>query len=240
MRLAKLISILFCLSHSGLVWSQKDVGGFIQFSTGVSFPLGDFGSNNANKVNAGLARNGFAFQLLLGHKVSGKLGAFGSAQLLANPLDVSALERSVNQQNPDFEWKADGGLWTMTGVNFGAQLSHNFEKAAIDLRISTGALNFLLPQIELKTANTTGVKASLLQQEQRSTAWPIGIGSTFKWEYKYGKVLLLNADLVNANPLFKEVKTTLQVDGANPVISFESYKQRYIAYSLGIGWGLVF
>src|SRR5690606_21715983 len=114
---------------------------------------------------------------------------------------------------------------------------------AIDLRLGGGALNFLSPDLIIKGSPlTSGVSAAKYTQfQKKASAWTLAGGLTFKYEFRYGWVILMNADYLRASVNFNEVQTQTEIEGQG-VIGRETvtYTQKFQMLLLTTGVGLVF
>lgn len=222
---------------------QKDVGGFAHASLGVSLPMGDFASTDGNNPAAGYAKTGVNINALFGHKIHKQFGMFAMVMFDAHGVNKQALTRNLNQISGSYHWEAEGAIWTLTGVTFGPHFSQNFKKSAFDLRFGIGALNFISPKLTINgTPVTSGAgKASYVQKEKKSSAWMLGGGMTFKYEIKWGWVLLLNADYYQANPEFENVETVTEIEGQpDKTVDVISFSQEFKMLQLTTGVGIVF
>ncbi|MHB1279280.1 MAG: hypothetical protein ACYC1Q_12895 [Bacteroidia bacterium] len=232
-----LLSLVFC----SLAQAQQDVGGFFHVTVGVSLPEGDFASNAPDNTAAGYANTGFTVNALFGHKIHKRFGGFAMLSFAAHPIDHVALSESLNQNAGTYQWKAEQAFWSVTGFTFGPQWSYNFKKAAIDFRLSAGALNFISPELVIRgTSLSSEPPAVYTRKKSQASSLVLGGGITFKYEVKWGWVILANADYFAARPEFLQVEQNMQIDGQDPVRSFSDFKQEFIMLQFGTGVGYVF
>lgn len=237
----RLIILLLSLAYFGLAQAQQDVGGFFHVTLGVSLPEGDFASDAADNTAAGYANTGFTVNALFGHKIHKKFGGFAMLSFAALPVDHVALSEALNKNAGSYQWKAERAFWSVTGFTFGPQWSHNFKKAALDFRLSAGALNFISPELVIQgISRTTEPPAVYTRKKSQASSLVLGGGVTFKYEIKWGWVLLANADYFAARPEFLQVEQITQIEGQAPDQSFSDFKQEFIMLQFGTGVGYVF
>ena len=225
----------------GLAKAQQDVGGFFHFTLGVSLPKGDFASSAPDNAAAGFAKTGFTMNVLFGHKIHKKFGGFAMLMVSAHPIDNKAFSAALNQNASSYVWSSDRAFWSVTGFTFGPQFSHNFKKAAFDLRLGAGALNFISPELVVKgTPVNSDPPATYTQKQSRSSSLVLGGGMTLKYEVKWGWVILANADYYAARPEFLQVEQILEIEGQDPEQNFSDFQQEFIMFQLGMGVGYVF
>lgn len=224
-----------------LAQAQQDVGGFFHLSLGVSLPEGDFASDAPDNSAAGYANTGLTINALFGHKIHKKFGGFAMLTFAGHPIDHIALSAALNQNASSYQWKAERAFWSVTGFTFGPQLSHNFKKAAVDFRLSAGALNFISPELVIHgTSQASGPPAVYTRKKSQASSLVLGGGLTFKYEIKWGWVILANADFFAAKPEFLEVEQITEIEGQTPDQSFTDFKQEFIMLQFGTGVGYVF
>lgn len=233
--------LFILLIVTGAAKAQQDVGGFFHLTAGISLPEGDFASTAPDNNAAGYAKNGFTFSALFGHKIHKRFGGFAMLSLAAHPTDNAALSRALNQNSNAYVWKAEKSIWSVTGFTFGPQYSVNFKKAAIDFRLSAGALNFISPEFVIQGTNTSGgPSATFTQKESRTSSLVIGGGASYKYEIKWGWVILVNADFFSAKPEFIDVEQITEVEGQNPQSTQVNFQQQFMMLQFGAGVGYVF
>lgn len=238
MKLRLLFLLLVCF---GTANAQHDVGGFFHVTAGVSLPSGDFQSTNIDDPASGYATTGLTINALFGHKIYKQFGAFAMLSFTAHGTNFKAIEDGLNKQASAYTWKAQQGFWSVTGFTFGPQFSQNFKKMAVDFRLAGGVLNFISPTLELSgVSNTTGPAAKYTMKEKRSSAGLIGGGLTIKYEVKWSWVILVNADLFFARPVFSEVEEVTEIEGQDPVITYTTFQQEFRMSQFGLGVGYVF
>jgi len=233
-----LILLLVCF---GTAKAQQGVGGFLHVTGGLSFPSGDFQNTDPNNPAAGYARTGFTINALLGHKIYKQFGAFAMLSFTAHRTNSQAIENGLNQQASSYKWKAKQDLWTVTGFTFGPQFSQNFKKMAVDFRLAAGVLNFISPNLALTgTSINGGPAAKYTMKNKRASAGILGGGITLKYEVKRSWVILANADLFIANPLFSDVEEVTEIEGQDPIITYTTFRQEFKMAQFGLGIGYVF
>lgn len=238
MRTFLLILLLVCF---GTAKAQRDVGGFFHATAGVSRPSGDFKSTSADNPASGYAGAGASFKLLFGHKIHKQFGAFAMLSLTAHGVNSKPLESQLNAQTPNYTWTSNQSFWTVTGFTFGPQFSQNFKKMAIDVRLAGGVLNFISSNVVLNGVSSAGGPDAKYQiKDKRSSSGIVGGGMTLKYEFKWSWVVLVNADLFYAKPVFAEIETVAEFGNQNPSSSFDSFEQEFRMTQIGLGIGYVF
>jgi hypothetical protein len=236
----KLLFFLLIL-NALMAKAQQDVGGFLHVTMGVSLPQSDFASKDLNNPAAGYAHIGFTTNALFGHKIHNKWGAYVMLSLTAHAVDKEALSATINQRIPGYTWSVNPAFWSVSGLIFGPQFSHNFKKAAVDFRLGTGALNFISPALDCSGISTSGNQtASFKQQEVRASSLVLSAGFTYKYEIKWGWVLLFNADYFSASPTFNGIEQVLSEPGLTPDTREISYQKAFRMLQGGMGLGYVF
>ncbi|TNE80599.1 MAG: hypothetical protein EP332_07110 [Bacteroidetes bacterium] len=239
MRKSLILFLLICVASVAM--AQEKVGGFIHVSAGLSTPQGDFGSSDASNARAGFAKGGPSLGVLLGHKIAGPFGMFGQFTNSFCLIDREGLANSLSGTG-NYSWSSDMAAWRLTGFSFGPHLSFNLKRSAFDIRTSVGAMTYFSPELNLSgSSQTGGSDASLKQLSTRSSSWTLGVGLTYKYEVKWGFVLLANAEYLMGNPNFVDVQTELYLDGVGLISEQKStYQQGFRMLNLELGCGWVF
>ncbi len=239
MRIALLTLLLSCYVLQSQ--AQEKVGGFFHLSLGVSIPQGDFGSSESSNTEAGFAQAGPSIGVLLGHKISGPFGMFGQFTNSFCFIDRVGLGESLSGIG-SYSWQSDAAIWRLTGFSFGPHLSFNMKRSALDIRGSLGAMSYFSPELNLRgSSQQGGPDASFKQLQTRSSSWTIGMGMTYKYEVKWGFVLLANAEYLSGNPKFVDVQSEFYLDGVGLIDSGRSsYQQKFRMLNLELGCGWVF
>lgn len=221
--------------------AQEKVGGFFHANLGIALPQGDFGNSDGSNPESGFAKAGPSFGLLLGHKISGPFGMFGQFTGSVCFIDREGLGQSLAGIG-NYTWKSDFAAWRLTGFSFGPHVSFNMKHAALDIRGSVGAMSYFSPELNLRGTNQQGgADASFKQLSTRSSSWTLGVGLTYKYEVKWGFVLLANADYLAGNPKFVDVQSEFYLDGTGLIDSGKSsYQQKFRMLNLQVGCGWVF
>ncbi|MBI1221551.1 MAG: hypothetical protein GC180_03015 [Bacteroidetes bacterium] len=221
--------------------AQQDVGGFLHVGIGTSISSGDFGATNANNPAAGFANNGLMLHALLGHKIHKQFGAFVSMNFSVNPVNEAALSKALNSGPNSYSWAVKANSWSLVGFMFGPQFSQNFKKTAFDFRVALGALNFISPQLTYSGTSLNGSDVlNIVTKEKKASAFAIGAGMTFKYEFKWSWVALINADYYQANPVFNQVEKVTKQTGKPDQTTYIQFQQAFRIYQLSLGIGYVF
>jgi len=188
---------------------------FISFSTGPSFPIGQFASNDINNKEAGFAKPGYTLNLDFTYKI--------------NPsviLDINILYARFDLSNMVLQ---QAGLssdhWQYYGLLVGPRY---------DMRLGNKSLLSIKGLLGITNVNSPAFHydSTLVIQE----GWAAAFAMQFGTDYRYGisKNFFLIADLD-----YTYMFPTLQVsstDGTGPA----TVKQNIAAFSLTVGIGINF
>lgn len=211
----------------------NDGKGYIGISLGPSFPIGDFGSKNINKPNAGLAGTGAVFDISFAYK----LGAsnFGVTALIrgqANSMDEMVFQNELRKENPGAYWSADIDSWTNSGIMVGGFGSFPLsDKASFDIKAMIGLSIATVPEMNI-TGTFPGAGSFWVRQDNMSAsslAYLVGAG--FKFGLGSKLYLLTNLDIFGSNPEFVNV-TVIGSDGSR---EYSTFNQKMTTFNLSVG-----
>lgn len=241
MKYAPLFFILFACSQT--LQAQKDVGGYLSASVGVSLPTADFASTDPGSSSPGYAGNGLALYAIFGHRVHGNLGVFGMFSQNINPIARSPFINSITASIPTFRWNMKSAYWDVTGLTFGLYYSFPMGRWDIDARVMTGGINFNSPKMVLEGENVDNstITAKYTQETKRANSLTLGAGATVKYEFTRGWVVQLNVDYMAARPTFTDVETIFESSQlSDPIYEKVSYSQKYGVLLPTVGVGVIF
>lgn len=122
---------------------------YLDYSYGVSSPLGDFASRNINNDEAGFAKGGLSSSFTIGYDFIDKgFGILFKTQSHANFFNSNGYQRELNQTTTGY-WTVYGGNYATSSFMLGAKKNINLTtKSTLDFRALLGLALCRTPQIE--------------------------------------------------------------------------------------------
>lgn len=207
------LSVTAMAQEAKMEVSQKN---FIGLTAGPAFAVGDFGSNDLNNNNAGLAKTGLLIDLKYGHHFSKIWGLAADAVYGRHNIDKSVINESNLSVDP----------WQYYGIMVGPMATATIApKNYLDFSLLSGALFARFPESSANGQNLT--------QRDWSTVLPIKAAADFRLGFSNSGYIFAGASYMYAKPQFN-VSTSLE--GFN----ITGYKQKMEVLGIYAGIGLGF
>jgi len=230
----KKIFILCCIIHLShftfaQVEKQDDWKGYLGFSLGAGFGVGDFGSTDFHNPKAGIAKDGFQFSLIdFGFKFHKNIGLAACLSGNWHKMDGQVVADGFAQEFGGV-FTTETGNWTILRIGAGPFFTLPLEKIDLDLRMLLCYVDASTPEINVRSGYTE------VRQDSKSTntsGFQIGTGIRYRFSPKTS--LILRADYFVTNPEFTVVATSYNYS------SSQTFKQEitFVNISAGIGFRL--
>ena len=237
MKLQKFIclGILILFSHSISLAQGIERKGYIGFSIGPSFPIGDFGSNSLTNEKAGLAKIGVLTEINFAYCLGKNFGIAALLRAQNNSVDVnsfSALSLSI----PGISIDVEAGNWKIGSFLAGAYGSFPTSKTLntyFDCRAMVGFVNATSASLKFTISDPYGSEW-VKQEESNAAAFGLLLGGGFRFNLSEKTALITNADFLIVSADFKDVKSTSSL-GDNAKTDFT---QAMSTFNLSIGIAL--
>ncbi len=227
-----LIVILIFIT-SNIIAQEFTDKGYIAFSVGPSFPLGDYASVDENNEKAGLAATGAIFDLSFAHRLGKNFGIAAILRSMSNPVDVNQiLDRHYSPTGLTYSVEADS--WSHIGIMIGAFCSFPIQNSptVFETRLLFGAMSAKVPQISISTSTTS----SEISESKSAGCLAFLIGGNFRFMADKKISILTGLDFYKCSVEFPNVKTT-HPDGSTHKDTF-TQSVSTINLSIGIAYRL--
>jgi len=226
-----LLAIVTLVTTFSLATAQ-DTHNYIGISLGPSFPIGDYGSKDADNENGGLANTGAIFDLSYAYRFG--QGPFGVTAMIrgqANLTDAQALANIFANQFPGITWTVESDPWTIGCLMVGGFASFNLSgKTSFDARAMIGLAAANSPELNI-SANVQGIPIWVKQSSTYGSSAAFLVGAGFKFALGNRLYLLANLDYMGLKPEFEDVET-IGSDGSR---SFDTWSQPMATLNAGVG-----
>lgn len=231
---------LCCLVATQFTYGQATVGKkpfsdktWFAMNGGLTIPVGDFGDDNINSAEAGLAKMGVVGKLDLGIKVYRSLGICISGVLGQNQINEKGFDNATPNTNGVVEdittkpWKyigGMGGLYMTTAIGKGALVLKGQVGYA---SVSSYSLQWLLSR--------GSQYARLEVGSVKSGAGVIDFGVMGMIPIYDNTFFSIGLDYFNTTLKFKGIPISQEASGAKPVYSSFDYSMNIKLITLNIG-----
>jgi len=178
---------------------KKPRKGYLGVYFGPSFPIGNFGDNDFNNDEAGFAARGVQYAVMeFGVKFVPNFGIAASIRGSSIPMDVQYL---ADQYALEYggQFTVESSRWGFGGLHVGPVFSFPIGKLEIDLRLMTGLMFAVSPELTV-TQNTTGQSDNQNSEVGTSLALSLGIGLKYHISDRF--TILAVAEYQRARPTF--------------------------------------
>ena len=177
--------------------------GFIGFSIGPSFPVGDFASHSFNNEEAGFATTGLNLNINFSYKFSNNIGFTMLFSESSNEFyDGEYFSGDILGIPGD--WKATGDSWVSDNIMGGLLLSFPSDKVDFDIRALVGYSFVVVPEVKF-TDRYYGDYITIQSTSAEEVAYNFGMG--LKFNVNKNMAISINADYFSTYPSFSQTVT---------------------------------
>lgn len=206
------------------------------FSYGRSFPVFDFGGDDAGNKNSGLAMSGSSFCFRINFKVNKHFGFCYDYFSIVNKVNSEAVIRFYESKTTVNNINYSVSNWVAKGSQIGLVVSlqpKKLKRMDVDLWYSMGYPVFTLPYQNLFVSNQFGAFSFSSQENHKRS---ICITSGVALRYKISKFIQINliSDMIYSNVKFSEILKSNNVFGNYT----SEYIQKISTINLRLGLGI--
>jgi outer membrane protein W len=166
--------------------ASKEKMGFLIFTAGPAFPVGDFNSKNINNDQAGFAKTGFNLDLQGGYKLVKNFGLAGSILYSRYAIDSKILNGT----------SASMDHWQYYGVVVGPMITQSLSsKTFVDFNIMSGIVNANSPELSYS--------GEVLVSEDWAVAVPVRLTGGIRYQFGQNGYLFTGLNYLYMEPKFK-------------------------------------
>lgn len=211
--------------------------GYIGFSLGPAFAIGNFGSADPTNENAGLAKTGATVEFSGGYNITPRFGFCATIVGQANPLNTDAIKKDFDQRY-DVQSAVKDGFWSSAGALAGVFSSIPLNDAfSFEVRTQVGALHSASP--ELYIIYIDFIRSVQIQQKSvTATALAITAGAGFTYRAGTRLCFMANVDYLRTRPEYKDVQSSNNISGLTVTTRSFSPTIETLNLRLGIGFRL--
>ena len=230
-------SAIFILALITSAITNAQDKGYIGFSLGPAFAIGNYGSSDPTNENAGLAKTGATVEISGGYNITPRFGVCATIVGQANPLNTDAIKNDFDQRF-DVQSAVKDGFWTSAGALAGVFSSIPISDAfSFEARTQVGALHSASP--ELYIIYIDFIKSIQIQQKSVSaTAMAIAAGAGFTYRAGTRLCFMANVDYLRTRPEYKDVQSSNNRFGLTVTTRSFSPTIETLNLRLGIGFRL--
>lgn len=217
--------------------------GYIGLSFGAAAPIGDYGSKDTYKEEAGLAKTGTNLDLSFGYRFGKYYGIAATAKVFRNAFDTDVvldeLEHSLADEIVSVKVKADP--WKASTLLIGGYGSFPISKSfRFETRALVGLVRVTSPE---RRMDVTFFDNFLIQpvywaaeESANATTFAYLLGAGIKWDVLRRICLLANLEYFSSKPEFVRVKSH-NSHGDRDYFTF-SNKVAVVNANFGVGFRL--
>jgi hypothetical protein len=201
----KLLLVLTLLSSQSLK-SQINGNWYIDWSFGMSNPLGVFSSRNLDLNNpnaAGFAKFGFASSLSIGYDLPNGFGLIFKSQTHTNIFNADDYAKEFGYKMGSGRWIADGTFYSTSSFMLGIKKHWEVQpKSSFDIKLLGGWVAAKSPNIELYSLRDQYWWVDL-ETYTNTVGFQIGVGYEYKIKPKIS--VIANVDYFGATAEFGDI-----------------------------------
>lgn len=131
--------------------AQSNRSVYLDYSYGISSPLGDFASRNFNNSDAGFAKGGLSSSFTIGYDFNDKgFGLLFKSQSHINMFNADDYAKQLNRFTDDGFWYVSGNFYSMNTFMLGVKKWIDLSpKSKVDAHVLLGYAMAKTPQIEV-------------------------------------------------------------------------------------------
>jgi hypothetical protein len=186
----------------GVTFGQNNQRYYIDYSIGMSNPLGEFASRDMSNDDAGFATTGISSAFTIGYDwVDKGIGLLFKSHVHVNSFNSESYQRSMSLET-GYNWLVQGMNYNTSALLIGAKKFHRIsEKSTIDVKALLGWVIASTPEIRYYELNS-GYWSVQLPNYSSTVGYQLGLGYQYEWNPKVS--LLVNCDFLGAKPEFYE------------------------------------
>ena len=210
----------------------------LNFSGGVSNPLGDYASKDANSSTSGLATQGALFLGSMVLKLSPNIGVCAAYQYQLNGFASSSFNNALIAAAPGIDFTTTSTKWNIRGFYGGIYLTlpvKSVEGLSLFVNGYAGLPKYVTPQVITTGVNiNTGVKAIITQDAASTSAFGLMGGGGLMYKFFDGFGLNLSANYFSGKADFSDVF----IHSSTGTFSYQHFTQKFA--SLNVQAGITF
>ncbi len=208
---------------------------------GAGIPQGNYGDDNLDNLDAGLANTGILFEADFFQELSESIYFSLMARFQVNELNPEPLADALAFQVPpsvniEVETRPYKLNNFMTGIGTVSRIDYN---SALISRFLIGVTSMAYPTLEARLSdNTTTLVERISSVNTTTFSYLVGIGLQFDLDAKTS--LLIMGDYFGANPEFENVPFSEELNGTVTSVGVQNVEQeiRLINLSIGVSFKL--
>jgi hypothetical protein len=233
-RLAALLFLVIQIIAINQANAQSNRSVYLDYSYGLSSPLGDFASRNFNNEEAGFAKGGLSSSFTIGYDFIDKgFGFLFKTQSHVNVFNAVGYQRELNKTTTGY-WTAYGDNYVTSSLMLGAKKNINLTpKSTLDFRALLGLAICKTPEIEAFESSLPYWFVELPTYAS-TLGYQLGLG----YQYQVNKRLSLIAsfEYFGAAPEFGDI--TSYASSGSIFSDTRSQKMNVVNTRIGIGINL--
>lgn len=186
---AIIFSLIFISNKVNAQDDKEPVKSYLTFLTGVSAPVGNFGSSVYSNNSAGFAKKGIVFgvdggiRVYKNFSIGYTLTYQDQGELTQN--DVQALANGYNADFvKDITTVTSNNRFTSMNFLIGPQYSYSYKKFIIDVRGSFGFIkNFSTPTLGIDFDSSTNLATVINQLSSSQSTFAYGASAGLRWSF---------------------------------------------------------
>ncbi len=233
----KSIIIFTFLFYSTSLFSQEIIKSKINFriSSGLSIPIGDFGSSDTRNSEAGLAKLGYNINISAKYNLSKNIGIIALYMRNSNSFNSSIFENELRLQFPTLGISINAGNYKSSGMLTGLFIKTFLTNLiCFETRALVGYSESYSPEIEMRLSDGISIfEATIIKDDAKSASYMIGAG--LNYSVKNNFVISLNIDYYYTKPEFETTTVSELVPS-----STNKNEQKFNILNTNIGIGYEF
>jgi hypothetical protein len=217
-------------NDSSIVEEEKYNYSFFRLNYGITFPSGDFSSENINLANSGFAKVGSSLGLTFGFNFLKDFHYLIEWNGYTNQINTDKLSQYYkNQFSSSLNWETQTSSWTNSNLMTGLGLSFPIKKVFLDSEVMIGYSYAIFPEMLVVSSDEVNeYKTKISESTSTALSWKFKTGIRYKFYNKLTAFLNFSHHLSKHtfDPLvetnnndYEDLKTPRKINFSNTQIS---------------------
>lgn len=209
--------------------------GYFSLNAGPSIPLLDFSKSDITNSSSGYAKIGYSVEANASFRITPILSLGVMSFLNKNSTNLQPIVDYLKSNYPGYTWSGNSNDWNLYGFLGGVSWSYPVTpKVSAEVRALGGWLGAKSP--EFSVTSTSGTDYSYFKIEEKYVnTWSYLIGMNIKYNLTKGFSAFWNIEFLGSNPNFRNVHTSLIVNGTSVTSNDASFNRKIDALIFGLG-----
>lgn len=209
--------------------------GSLSINVGPSIPISDFSKNDVTNVASGYAKLGYMAEGNVSIRITPILSIGIMSFFNTNPTNIQPVIDYLKTDYPAYSWSGNSNSWKMFGFLGGFSFSYPAApKITTELKALAGWLGAKSPLISVSSASGSDLSTFKIEEKNIDT-WSYLLAMNIRYATSSNVSVFFNIEFLGSNPSFRNVNTSLNINGTTVKSNTASFNRKIDALILGVG-----